>query len=130
MSETLLYKGNCLELMNNIKDKSIDLILCDLPFGTTAHKWDSVLSYDLLWKSYDRIIKDDGIIALFATQPFTSTLICSNLKEYRYNWIWEKESPQRIFKFILRSVKENRRYLYFFKMYCRKFKQKSHQILC
>ena len=93
MSETLLYKGNCLELMNNIKDKSIDLILCDLPFGTTAHKWDSVLPYDLLWKCYNRIIKDDGIIALFATQPFTSTLICSNLEEYRYNWIWEKESP-------------------------------------
>lgn len=93
MTETLLYKGDCLELMNNIKDKSIDLILCDLPFGTTAHKWDSVLPYDLLWKCYNRIIKDDGIIALFATQPFTSTLICSNLGEYRYNWIWEKESP-------------------------------------
>ena len=93
MSETLLYKGDCLELMNKIKDKSIDLILCDLPFGTTAHKWDSVLPYDLLWKCYNRIIKDDGIIALFATQPFTSTLICSNLEEYRYNWIWEKESP-------------------------------------
>ena len=75
MSETLLYKGDCLKLMNNIKDKSIDLILCDLPFGTTAHKWDSVLPYDLLWKSYDRIIKDDGIIALSATQPSNSPFL-------------------------------------------------------
>ena len=92
MSEITLYKGDCLIEMNKIADKSVDMILCDLPYGTTAHKWDSVIPYDELWKQYDRIIKDDGTIVLFAVQPFTSTLICSKLDLYRYNWIWEKES--------------------------------------
>ena len=92
MSEITLYHGDCLIEMNKSADKSIDMILCDLPYGTTAHKWDSVIPYDELWKRYDRIIKDDGIIVLFAVQPFTSTLICSKLDLYRYNWIWEKES--------------------------------------
>lgn len=92
MSEITLYQGDCLEVMGRVKDKSVDLILCDLPYGTTAHKWDSIISYSELWKSYKRIMKDDGVIVLFAVQPFTSTLICSNLDMYRYNWIWEKES--------------------------------------
>ena len=88
-----LLHGDCLELMKSIPDGSVDMVLCDLPYGTTAHKWDSVISFDKLWNQYERIIKDDGTIVLFAVQPFTSILICSNLKLYRYNWIWEKESP-------------------------------------
>ena len=85
-----LYKGDCLEIMKDIPDKSIDMILCDLPYGTTQNKWDSVIPFDELWREYKRIIKDNGIIVLFSQQPFTSKLICSNLKMFRYELIWEK----------------------------------------
>lgn len=93
MSKITLYHGDCLIEMNKIKDKSVDLILTDLPYGTTCNSWDCIIPYDKLWEHYNRIIKDNGTIVLFATQPFTSTLICSNLQMYRYSWIWEKESP-------------------------------------
>lgn len=93
MSEIKIYNGDCLEIMKDIPDKSVDLILTDPPYGTTAHKWDNVIPFKLVWEQCNRIIKDNGIIALFATQPFTSMLICSNINEYRYSWIWKKESP-------------------------------------
>ena len=86
-----LLQGDCLELMSGIDDKSIDLILCDLPYGTTQCKWDSVIPFDKLWAQYNRIIKDNGAIVLFSRQPFTSQLINSNLKMYRYELIWQKE---------------------------------------
>jgi site-specific DNA-methyltransferase (adenine-specific) len=85
-----LYKGDCLEIMKEIPDKSIDLILCDLPYGTTACKWDVVIPFDNLWEQYNRIIKDNGAIALFCCQPFTSVLVNSNLKGYKHHWIWLK----------------------------------------
>ena len=85
-----LYNGDCLELMKNIPDKSIDMILCDLPYGTTACKWDSVIPFEPLWGQYKRIIKDNGAIVLFAVQPFTSLLVNSNIKGYKHHWIWEK----------------------------------------
>ena len=85
------YNGDCLEEMKKIPDKSIDMVLCDLPYGTTANKWDSPIDANKLWAEYKRIIKDDGIIALFAAQPFTTHLINSNINMWRYNWIWEKE---------------------------------------
>ncbi len=85
-----LRKGDCLELMKDIEDKSIDMILCDLPYGTTACKWDTIIPFDKLWKQYQRIIKDNGAIVLTASQPFTSNLIMSNMKMFRYNCIWEK----------------------------------------
>src|SRR6056297_1003961 len=85
-----LRKGDCLELMKNIEDKSIDMILCDLPYGTTTCKWDAIIPFDKLWEQYERIIKDNGAIILTGQEPFTSVLICSNLKLYKYNWIWEK----------------------------------------
>ena len=87
-----LYKGDCLEIMKDIPDKSVDMILCDLPYGTTKNKWDSVLSLDELWEQYERIIKDNGAIVLFAQTPFDKVLGCSNLKMLRYEWIWEKTS--------------------------------------
>ena len=87
-----LLQGDCLELMKQVPDKSIDLILCDLPYGTTALKWDKVLDKNKLWEQYKRIIKDNGIICLFGAQPFTSMLIASNLDMYRYSWLWKKES--------------------------------------
>jgi len=76
--------------MDKIADKSIDMILCDLPYGTTACKWDSVIPFEPLWKHYERIIKDNGAIVLTASQPFTSILTCSNLKWFKYEWIWKK----------------------------------------
>ena len=85
-----LYKGDCLELMKDIPDKSIDLILCDLPYGTTNCKWDNVIPFKPLWEQYNRIIKDNGAIVLFGSEPFSSQLRMSNLKNYRYDWIWEK----------------------------------------
>lgn len=86
-----LLKGDCLELMRDIPDKSIDMILCDLPYGTTACKWDVTISFDELWKQYKRIIKNNGAIALFGSEPFSSKLRLSNLKMYKYDWIWEKQ---------------------------------------
>lgn len=92
MTETLL-QGDCLELLNKIDDCSIDLILCDLPYGTTnRNKWDSVIPFDPLWKQYMRIIKDHGVIALFGDEPFASELRLSNKKYYRYDWIWIKSN--------------------------------------
>ena len=85
-----IYKGDCLELMKLIEDKSIDLICTDLPFGTTKCVWDSVIDLDLLWIQYKRIIKDNGAIVLFAQTPFDKVLGCSNLEMLRYEWIWEK----------------------------------------
>jgi len=76
--------------MKKIDDKSIDMILCDLPYGTTKCKWDSVIPFELLWKQYERIIKDVGAIVLFGSQPFTSALINSNLKLFKYDYVWEK----------------------------------------
>jgi len=86
-----LIHGDCLEKMKDIPDKSIDMILCDLPYGTTACKWDVVIPFEPLWKEYKRIIKDRGCIALFGSEPFSSYLRMSNIKDYKYDWIWEKE---------------------------------------
>ena len=85
-----LWQGDCLELMKKIPDKSIDMILCDLPYGTTACKWDTIIPFEPLWEQYKRIIKDNGAIVLMASQPFTSKLVMSNIKMFKYEWIWEK----------------------------------------
>lgn len=85
-----LYFGNCFDKFQYIKDGSIDLILCDLPFGTTRAKWDSVLDLEKLWIEYNRVIKENGAILLFAQTPFDKVLGCSNLKYLKYEWIWEK----------------------------------------
>lgn len=91
-----LYKGDCLEIMKDIPDKSIDMILCDLPYGTTACKWDVVIPFEPLWEQYNRIIKDNGAIVLFGTQPFTSELIHSNIKNYKHSWVWHKKNAGNI----------------------------------
>jgi site-specific DNA-methyltransferase (adenine-specific) len=92
METNKIYQGDCLELMKQIEDKSVDLILCDLPYGTTACSWDIIIPLDKLWEQYKRIIKDNGAIVLTAQQPFTSVLICSNLEMFKYNWIWKKDN--------------------------------------
>jgi len=86
-----LLHGDCLELMKSIPNKSIDMILCDLPYGTTACKWDTVIPFEPLWKQYKRIIKDRGCIALFGSEPFSSYLRMSNIKDYKYDWVWNKK---------------------------------------
>ena len=92
MNDIKLLNGDCLELMKDIPDGSIDMILCDLPYGTTACKWDTVIPFELLWEQYNRIIKDNSAIVLFGSQPFTTELNHSNLKMFRYEWIWIKNN--------------------------------------
>ena len=92
------YCMDCFDGMVRIEDKSIDMILCDLPYGTTRNQWDTVLPFEKLWKEYERIIKDNGCIALFSAQPFTTDLINSNRKLFRYDLIWDKLLPSGFFK--------------------------------
>ena len=82
--------GDCLDVMKNIEDKSVDMILCDLPYGTTACKWDTIIPFDKLWEQYHRIIKSNGAIVLTASQPFTSKLAMSNIDNFKYCWFWIK----------------------------------------
>ena len=90
MQYNKIILGNCLDEMVKIPNESIDMILCDLPYGTTQCKWDTIIPFDELWKQYERIIKPNGAIVLTATQPFTSTLVMSNIKMFRYSLVWEK----------------------------------------
>ena len=85
-----LYKGDCLEVMKLIPDKSIDAIITDPPYGTTACKWDSVIDFELMWEQLNRIIKPNGAIVLFGSEPFSSALRMSNIKNYKYDWVWNK----------------------------------------
>jgi len=91
MPKIELIQGDCLEKMKDIPDKSIDMILCDLPYGTTACKWDTIIPFEPLWEQYKRIIKDNGAIVLFGSEPFSSYLRMSNIKDYKYDWIWNKK---------------------------------------
>ena len=86
-----IYNMDCLEGMKLIPDKSIDMILCDLPYGTTACKWDTIIPFEPLWEQYKRVIKPNGAIVLTAREPFTSMLITSNMKSYKHKWIWNKK---------------------------------------
>ena len=90
-----LVNADCLEVMKYIADKSIDLILCDLPYGrgTTACKWDTIIPFEPLWEQYERVIKDNGAIVLFGSEPFSTKLRYSNLKMFKYDWIWNKKIP-------------------------------------
>lgn len=90
MSKQILINDDCFNYLPLIEDKSVDMILCDLPYGNTHCSWDSPLDLTALWKEYERVIKDHGAILLFAQSPFDKILACSNLKLYRYDWIWEK----------------------------------------
>ncbi len=93
MKNIQLYNGDCLKIMKSIPNNSIDMILCDLPYGTTACKWDTVIPFEPLWEQYNRIIKDRGCIALFGSEPFSSYLRMSNIKNYKYDWVWNKKIP-------------------------------------
>lgn len=118
-----LYNGDCLEVMKEIEDKSVDMILCDLPYGTTACKWDMVIPFNELWKEYNRVIRDNGAIVLFGREPFTAQLINSNIKCYKHKWVWNKKQsgsfmnakymPLQIEEDIIVFCKDNERVRYF-----------------
>lgn len=110
-----IYNQNCLDGMKEINDKSIDMILCDLPYGTTQNKWDSVIPLDELWQHYERIIKDNGCIALFSQTPFDKVLGCSNLKLLKYEWIWKKNKATGFLNSKKMPLKEHENILVFYK---------------
>ena len=110
-----IYKGDCLELMKNIPDKSIDMILCDLPYGTTECKWDKFIDNKSMWEHYNRILKESGNIILFASQPFTTKLIESNSKMFRYEIIWIKTRPTGFANANYRPMKKHENILIFTK---------------
>lgn len=87
-----LFHNDCFNVFPQLEDKSIDLVLCDMPYGTTACKWDTVIDLERMWKEVKRVVKDNAAIVLFCRQPFTSVLICSNLKMFKYTSIWEKDN--------------------------------------
>jgi len=110
-----IYNMDCLEGMKYIDDKSIDMILCDLPYGTTKCKWDIVIPFEPLWEQYERIIKDNGAIVLFGSQPFTSALVMSNLKLFRYELIWQKTLATNFMLVKKQPAKKHENILVFYK---------------
>ena len=110
-----IYNEDCLAGMKRIEDKSIDMILCDLPYGTTRNKWDSIIPLDLLWEQYNRIIKDNGAIVLTAQTPFDKVLGVSNLKNLKYEWIWQKESGTGFLNAKKMPLKDHENILVFYK---------------
>lgn len=110
-----IYKGDCLEAMKSIPDKSIDMILCDLPYGTTECKWDKFVDNKTMWEHYNRILKECGNIILFASQPFTTKLIESNPKMFRYEIIWVKTRPTGFANANYRPMKKHENILVFTK---------------
>lgn len=88
-----LYHDDCFNIFPQLEDKSIDLVLCDMPYGTTACKWDTVIDLERMWKDIKRIVKDNTAIVLFGSEPFSSILRMSNLKQYKYDWVWVKSRP-------------------------------------
>lgn len=109
--------GDCLELMSDLEDQSVDLILCDLPYGTTDIKgWDRVIPIEKLWEHYNRIIKDNGNIVLFGSQPFTSYLVSSNPTMFRYEWIWDKTRGSNFLNANCQPMKSHENILVFSKL--------------
>ena len=109
-----IYNIDCLQGMKEI-DRSIDMILTDLPYGITSNEWDSVIPLDKLWEQYERIIKDNGAIVLTATQPFASKLVMSNIKLFKYEWIWNKHRPSNIFLAKKQPMRNHEQILVFYK---------------
>jgi len=110
-----IYNEDCIEGMKKLNDKSIDMILCDLPYGTTRNKWDTVIDLQELWNAYNRVIKDDGAIVLFAQSPFDKVLGCSNIKNLKYEWIWQKENGTGFLNAKKMPLKNHENILVFYK---------------
>lgn len=110
-----LRRGDCLELMKKIPDGSVDMVLCDLPYGTTSNKWDTVIPFEPLWAEYHRVCKDTAAIVFTASQPFTSMLVLSNLKMYKHEWIWIKNAGSNFANTVREPFKEHEQVLVFSK---------------
>ena len=113
MTSQELYRGDCLVEMDKIADKSVDAIICDLPYGTTKNKWDSVIPFDLLWQQYNRVLKPNGVIVLTASQPFSSALVMSNPKMFKHEWIWLKNRGSNFANTVREPFKEHEQVLVF-----------------
>lgn len=105
MSKIDLYNADCFDILPKLEDASIDMVLVDPPYGTTALKWDKVLDIDKMWSELTRAVKPRGCIAIFGSQPFTSLLICSNLDMYKYNWVWKKTTGSGFLTAKLKPIK-------------------------
>ena len=116
ITNSYIRQGDCLELMKEIPDESVDMILCDLPYGTSACKWDSIIPFEPMWQQYERIIKDSGAVVLFGSEPFSSTLRLSNLKLYKYDWKWEKPLGANFLNFKYQPAKVHEDIMVFGKM--------------
>ena len=127
MSYTL-YNGDCLIEMNNIQEHSVDMILVDPPYGTTPLHWDKAINFEKLWEQYHRIIKPNAAIVIFAQEPFASFVRMSNLKEYRYDWYWEKERLTNVFQIKRRPGKTIENLCVFYKEQCVYNPQKHEHI--
>jgi DNA modification methylase len=113
-----LRLGDCLEIMKEIPSKSIDAIICDLPYGTTQCKWDSVIDFKELWEQYNRVIKDNGAVVLFGAEPFSSALRFSNIKNYKYDWYWYKNIPSNFLNAKRQPLKSIETISIFYKKQC------------
>ena len=118
VSGSTFVNADCFDVFPFIEDKSIDAIICDLPYGTTACKWDSILPFEFLWKEYERIIKPNGAIVLTASQPFTSVLVMSNPNIFKYELIWEKDKPSDFATARFKTMKYHESILIFTKGKC------------
>ena len=113
-----IYHGKCLEVMKHIPDNTIDMIYCDLPFGTTQNKWDVIIPFELLWEQYKRIIKPNGAIVLHAAEPFASLLRLSNLDWYKYDWVWNKKRPTGQLNAKIQPLRQHEVICVFYKNQC------------
>ena len=113
MARTYMRQGDCIELMQALPDASIDLILCDLPYGTTQNKWDSVIPFEPLWAQYRRVCKPNAAIVLTASQPFTSAVVMSNLRQFKCEWIWQKNAGSNFGSTKFQPMKEHESVLVF-----------------
>jgi len=110
-----IYNMDCLEGMKLLDDKSVDCVICDLPYGMTSNKWDSIIPLDALWKQYDRVCKDNAAIVLTASQPFSSMLVMSNVQMFRHEWIWIKNRGSNFANTVREPFKEHEHVLVFSK---------------
>jgi len=131
VSGSTFINADCFDVFPFIEDKSIDAIICDLPYGTTACKWDSILPFDKLWEQYERIIKPNGAIVLFGSEPFSSALRMSNIKNYKYDWIWNKSRPTGFLNAKKQPLRKTENISVFYKKqptYNRQFKEVNERI--
>lgn len=113
-----LYQGDCLELMLDLSDGSVDMVLCDLPYGTTQNKWDSIIPLDRLWAEYWRVVKLNGAVVLTAAQPFTSALVMSQIDKFKYEWIWQKEAGTGLLNAKRQPLRDHESALVFYRKQC------------